>query len=57
MGERMTIKDNDRKVGINVSVPYNAIKKIDDKASSLKLKRSGYIWSLIKKDLDYDERE
>lgn len=51
----MTVKENDRKVGINVSVPFKSIKEIDDRANHLNMKRSGYIWYLISKDLD--ERE
>ena len=57
MGERMTVSENRRKVGINVSIPFKHIETIDSKARSLNMKRSNYIWSLIKKDLDLDERD
>lgn len=49
----MTVQDDsDRKVGINVSVPFRHIKSIDERCRLLGIsKRSNYIWSLIEKDL------
>ena len=52
----MTLEDGDRKVGINVSVPYKYIEEIDKKAKRLDMKRSNYIWLLIEKDLKINER-
>lgn len=49
------IEDRSRKVGINVSVPFEEIKRIDDRARKLGYnKRSNYIWSLIFRDLKQD---
>ena len=49
----MTISDENRKIGINVSIPFKHISSIDRKAKELGYsKRSNYIWSLIKKDLN-----
>lgn len=53
----MTLQDGERKIGINISVPYKYISLIDKKANNLKVKRSNYIWCLIKSDLGIvDER-
>ena len=53
----MTVTENRRKVGINVSIPFKHIETIDSKARTLNMKRSNYIWSLVKKDLNLDEQE
>ena len=53
----MTVSFNDRKVGVNLSIKFKDIPKIDEKAKSLGVNRSSYIWSLIMKDLNLDERE
>ena len=54
----MTVSDDKRKVGINVSIPFKYIEIIDKKATDIgKRNRSGYIWSLIKKDLGLQDRD
>jgi len=54
----LTVTNENRKIGINVSVPFKHIETIDEKVTELGYKkRSNYIWALIKKDLDLDERE
>ncbi len=48
----MTVADENRKIGINVSIPFKHISTIDKKSKELGFsKRSNYIWSLIQKDL------
>ena len=48
----MTVSDEDRKIGLNVSIPFKHIYTIDKRAKQLGFtKRSTYIWSLIQKDL------
>lgn len=50
---RMTIANNSRKIGINISVPFNLIFEIDKRAKQLGYpKRSNYILDLINKDLN-----
>ena len=52
----MTVSDANRKIGINVSIPFKHIKTIDAKAKGEGFsKRSNYIWNLIRKDLNLDE--
>lgn len=52
------IEDKSRKVGINVSVPFSEITRIDERARKLGYnKRSNYIWSLIFRDLELDKRD
>jgi len=49
----MTVDDENRKIGLNVSVPYKLIKIIDKRVKDLEKKnRSAYIYGLILKDLD-----
>ena len=48
----MTVSDENRKIGINVSIPFKHISTIDRQAKEKGFsKRSSYIWSLIQKDL------
>lgn len=49
----MTVSDENRKIGINVSIPFKYISVIDKKSRELGFsKRSNYIWSLLQKDLN-----
>ncbi len=49
----MTVNDENRKIGINVSIPFKYISIIDKRAKEKGFfKRSTYIWNLIHKDLD-----
>ena len=52
----MTVSDDNRKIGINVSIPFKHIETIDKGLEKKGFsKRSNYIWSLIRKDLNIDE--
>ena len=49
----MVISDDERKIGINFSVPFNYIKRIDQRTKELGFtKRTHYILSLIERDLN-----
>jgi len=48
----LTVSNSNRKIGINVSVPFSYISKIDERAKELGYnKRSNYILQLIQRDL------